>query len=117
MRDVTRRMFTGAAWMVLARVLDRSVGFVSTIILARLLVPADFGLVSLAAAILAGLELLGAFSFDMALIQKQSADRRHYDTVWTITLLFAAFFGALMVLLAHPAARFFNDARLAGVMQ
>jgi len=103
--------------MVFARILDRGIGLISTIILARLLVPADFGLVSLAAAILAGLELLGAFSFDMALIQKQNADRRHYDTVWTITLLFAVFFAALMVLLAYPAAQFFNDARLAGVMQ
>jgi PST family polysaccharide transporter len=117
MQDLMRRMAKGAAWMVFARMLDRGIGLISTIILARLLAPADFGLVSLAAAILAGLELLGAFSFDMALIQKQSADRRHYDTVWTITLLFAVFLGALMVLLAYPAARFFNDARLAGVMQ
>jgi len=117
MHELAHRMARGAAWMVFARVLDRGIGLISTVILARLLIPADFGLVSLAAAILAGLELLGAFSFDIALIQKQNADRQHYDTVWTITLLFAVLFGVLMVLLAYPAARFFNDARLAGVMQ
>jgi O-antigen/teichoic acid export membrane protein len=117
MRDLTRKMAKGAAWMVLARMLDRSVAFISTIILARLLVPADFGLVSLAAAILAGLELLGAFSFDMALIQNQNADRGHYDTVWTIALMFAAFFAAAMVFLSYPAARFFNEPRLSAVMQ
>lgn len=117
MHDLTRKMVKGAAWMVLARIFDRSIALVSTLILARLLVPGDFGLVSLAVAILAGLELLGAFSFDMALIQNQHADRSHYDTVWTMQLLFAAFFAVALLVLAYPAARFFDEPRLAAVMQ
>ena len=43
----------GAAWMVLFRLFDRSVGIVSTTILARLLVPADFGLVAMAMSVIA----------------------------------------------------------------
>lgn len=117
MQDLTRKMVRGAAWMVFARLLDRGIALVSTLILARLLVPGDFGLVSLAVAILAGLELLGAFSFDMALIQNQNADRQHYDTVWTMQLLFAAFFAAGLLMLAYPAAAFFAEPRLAAVMQ
>ena len=44
-----------AAWMVSARLCDRFIGLTSTIILARLLVPADFGLVILATAIAAAI--------------------------------------------------------------
>jgi hypothetical protein len=51
--------------MVVLKLLDRSIGIVSMVILARLLVPADFGLVAMATAIIAIIELLSAFNFDI----------------------------------------------------
>ena len=41
----------GAAWMLVARLTDRAIGLASTVILARLLSPADFGLVAMAMAV------------------------------------------------------------------
>ena len=117
MTDVSRKMAKGAAWMVLCKLLDRTIGFISTIILARLLLPSDFGLASMATAIIAMLQLLGAFNFEMALIQKQNAERRHYDTVWTMDIIFAAICAAGLLLLAHPAARFYAEPRLTAIMQ
>lgn len=116
MTDLKRKMARGAAWLVLFRLTERGIGFVSTLILARLLVPADFGLVAMGTSILAALELLGAFSFDIALIQNQNAERRHYDTAWTFTVLFGLFNAAGMCLLAAPAAGFFNEPRVEGLM-
>ncbi len=46
-------MARGAAWMVLFRLFDRSIGIVSTAVLARLLLPADFGLVAMAMSVIA----------------------------------------------------------------
>jgi lipopolysaccharide exporter len=117
MQDLTNKMVKGATWMIGARLVDRGLGIISTLVLARLLAPGDFGLVSLAVAILAGLELLGAFSFDIALIQNQKADRPHYDTVWSMQLMFQAFFAVCLLALAYPAAQFFNEPRLTSVMQ
>ena len=76
--------------MVVSKLLDRSIGIVSVVILARLLVPADFGLVAMATAIIAIVELLSAFNFDMALIQSQQATQAHYDTAWTLNVVMAA---------------------------
>ena len=45
---VQGRMATGAVWMVLFKLAERSLGLVSTLILARLLMPADFGTVAMA---------------------------------------------------------------------
>ena len=103
-------------WMVAARLADRSVGLLSTIILARLLVPGDFGLIAMATAIGGLLDLLGAFSFDVALIQKSKTERRHYDTAWTLNLIFGVVCGVGMILLAEPAARFYAEPRLETVM-
>ena len=105
-------MATGIGWMVLARLLDRGIGVVSTLILARLLVPSDFGLVSMATALAAVLELFGAFSFDLALIQNKNAGRRQYDTVWTFNVLFGAACGMVFAALAIPAAHYYREPRL-----
>ena len=99
----------GAAWMVLFRLFDRSVGIVSTTILARLLVPADFGLVAMAMSVIAVVELATAFSFELALIQKADPEREHFDTAWTLNILIALGGAVLTTALAYPAASFYGD--------
>lgn len=116
MKDIGKKIARGAVWMVLFKFLDRSVGLVSTIVLARILAPADFGLVALATALIAAIELLGAFSFDVALINKPHAGREHFDTAWTLNVLSGLCAAALVALLAGPAATFYNEPRLAPVI-
>src|SRR5687767_1543898 len=116
MATIQSKMTTGIAWMVTARLADRGIGLISTLILARLLVPDDFGLVAMATAIGGILDLLGAFSFDLALIQKKDAGKNHYDTVWTFTVLFGLVCAIALVGLAIPAAIFYREPRLEAVM-
>ena len=114
--SINARMAKGIVWMVGARFADRFIGIISTLILARLLVPGDFGLVAMATAIGGILDLLGAFSFDLALIQNAQAERRHYDTVWTFNLLFGIACGLGLIALAGVAAGFYHEPRLQNVM-
>jgi O-antigen/teichoic acid export membrane protein len=116
MDNVSQRMAKGAAWMVFLRLADRSIGLISTIILARLLVPEDFGLVTMAMALIAVVELLQAFSFDVALIQNRGATREHYDTAWTLNMLFALSCAVFLLVLASPAGEFFSDERIASIV-
>ena len=97
----------GAALMVLMKLLERSLGIVSTLVLARLLVPADFGLVAMAMSVVALIELASAFSLDVLLIQRSNPTRDHYDTAWTFNLLMGVGCGLAIALLAHPAAVFY----------
>src|SRR5207245_2961662 len=75
-KSVNGQMATGAAWTVLFMLIDRCMGLISTVILARLLVPEDFGLIALATSVIAMLELLGAFGLDTALIQQPDTGRQ-----------------------------------------
>lgn len=109
-------MARGAAWMVFFRLFDRSIGIVSTAILARLLVPADFGLVAMAMSVIAIIELATAFSFEIALIQKADPTREHFDTAWTLNIMVAVMGAMLTAVLALPVASFYGDARLVQVM-
>lgn len=106
--DVQRRMAKGAIWMVLFKLVERSLGLVSTLILARLLVPADFGVVAMALSFIAMAELLTTFGFDVALIQNQKATAAHFNTAWTGNLLLGLFITLLMLAMAAPIADFYQ---------
>src|SRR5882672_4405598 len=110
------KVAAGVAWMVVFKLLDRSIGIVSVVILARLLVPADFGLVAMATAIIAIIELLSSFNFDIALIQNQEATRAHYDTAWTLNVAIATVCALVVAAAAFPAGAFYSDPRLGPIM-
>jgi O-antigen/teichoic acid export membrane protein len=116
MTSVFARMAAGATWMVLLKLVERLVGLASIAVLARLLIPADFGLVALATAIVAVLEVLGAFSFDIALIQKRDASREHFDTAWTFNVIVGTVACGILLLLAPGIAAFYDEPRLAPVV-
>jgi O-antigen/teichoic acid export membrane protein len=107
-----KRMARGAAWMVALRSIDRGLGLVSTLFLVHLLLPDDFGIVALGMAIVGGMTVFSEFSLELALIQNQSAVRRHYDTAWTLGLLRGVLLTALLLLLAKPSAALLSDERL-----
>jgi PST family polysaccharide transporter len=111
-----RKVAVGIAWTTAARAAARILGLVSTLILARLLTPADFGLVAIAMAIAAGLELLTLFGFDAALIQRKEITREHYDTAWTLNLLLGAGLACALAIAAVPVAAFYRDPRLEAIM-
>lgn len=115
-KAVGAQIASGAAWLVLLRLTLRIIGFVSTALLARLLVPADYGIVAMASSVLGALEALGTFGLILALIRYQNADRSFYDTVWTITLAKGIITGAIIAGGAHLAATYLNEPRLEAVL-
>lgn len=112
MEAVNRGMAKGAMWTILFKFVTRGLGLISVVILARLLVPADFGLVAMAMAIIAALEVLSAFNLDVVLIQNQNAERKHYDTAWSLNLIVGALQALILILIAPLIADFYNDQRL-----
>lgn len=103
--------------MVLLRFCIKGIATVSTMILARLLMPEDFGLMALASSIYAMIELIRAFGFDTALIQNQKAGRDHYDTAWTMQVIFSLLASSALITVSDIAASYYSDPRLAGVLR
>ena len=106
----------GAALMMLLKMFERSIGLISTLILARVLTPADFGLVAMAMSVVGLTELMGAFGFDVAIIQNQNAERKHYDTAWTFNVLFSVATAAVLLAVTYAASIFYKEPRLLYVL-
>lgn len=109
---VGQQIARGALWSLLIRVVNRSLGVISTLILARLLTPQDFGVYALAMMIYSFVELLRAFGFGAVLITKQQPSPDHYHTAWTLNLLLSLGTAMLLVGLSSFAAVFFEEPRL-----
>jgi len=107
---------TGAAWVVGLRIVVRLLGLISTVILARILSPADFGLLALSSLLLASLEAFSAFDFHVWLIRHPDPSRDHYDTIWTLSILRSLLIGGVLAMIAAPASVFFGEPRLEGVV-
>ncbi|MEE4207222.1 MAG: lipopolysaccharide biosynthesis protein [Erythrobacter sp.] len=106
----------GASWMAGARVLTNLIGFASTIILARLLVPDDFGIVAIAEAIALIVTSVTELSLANALIQHKSPGRDHYDSAFTLNALRSALLALVILAIAFPASGIYGDERLVPVL-
>ena len=110
------QMAKGAIWMVLFKMVERSLGLISTLILARLLLPADFGIVAMALSFIVMAELLTAVGFDVALIQNKNATIEHYNTAWTGNVLLGFSITVLMLAFSVPISKFYNRPELSIVV-
>ncbi|WP_119422418.1 lipopolysaccharide biosynthesis protein [Desertibaculum subflavum] len=115
--QLTRQLASGSAWMLAMRWSIKAIGLVSTLVLARLLTPDDFGLVAKAMVLVALLEALTDTGQRVALIRMEAPSREHYDTAWTIQIILGAIAGAVIFFGAPFAARYFGDADVVLVAQ
>ncbi len=107
----------GAVLMVGMRWTDRLIGLVSTLILARLLLPEDFGIVAMASIVVGLVDTILDLGVGSALVQNRQAGRDEFDTAWTLRLLQAALVAFLIFLSAPFAAEYFHDPRVIDVLR
>ena len=112
MAPTKRSMIKGAAWISGGRIALTAFGFISTIILARLLTPEDFGLVAIASAAAAIVATLTDLPLSQALIHHDDPEDDHLHTVWTFGLMKGLAMFALIALAAYPLALLYGDQRL-----
>ncbi|MCC7380760.1 MAG: oligosaccharide flippase family protein [Deltaproteobacteria bacterium] len=114
--EIARSTARGVGWMIAARGVVRLVDLVTLGVAARLLAPTDFGVFALAMVVVSFIDLLGSLSFDLSLLQKADAERKHYDAAWTMTLIQRCVAAALTLALALPAAAIFQADPIAPIM-
>src|SRR4051794_18690202 len=82
--SVGSRTALGAAWMIGWRFFSRLLGFFSTLVMARLLLPADFGLVAIATMLSTAVEALSEIGLRDGLVRHAEDSRALRDTAFTL---------------------------------
>ena len=106
------RATRAGAWSALDIVLRQGVQFVVSIVLARLLSPADFGLMALLTFFTSLSVTFVQGGLSMALVQRQDTTREEETAVFWINLAASTVFGVLLVLIAPFLAKFYGEPML-----
>ncbi|ARM89738.1 polysaccharide biosynthesis protein [Rhizobium sp. CIAT894] len=112
MSSVSQRTATASIWTISGKFLARLLDFVSLLVLARLLSPADFGLVAIATSVLVIVETILDLPLTQALMRQPSPSQEMFATAFTLSLLRGAAISLLMILISWPMAVIYGDPRL-----
>jgi teichuronic acid exporter len=110
--SVKKEALTAVSWHFAGQIARQMSSFVIGIVLARLLLPSDFGLIALATVFISITYAFVDSGFAAALIQKKNCTEEDYSTVFYFNLIISLFFYLLIFFFASTIASFFDDERL-----
>jgi O-antigen/teichoic acid export membrane protein len=112
-----RRVARGLTWTVIHTWGGQALSLVVFVILARLLTPADFGLVALAAVFVALAQLIVDQGLGDAIVQRREVTPSHVDTAFWVALATGAVLTVVAYLLAAPIGAAVSQPELVPVLQ
>ncbi len=104
----------GIMWTGVFNALQILIRFVTSIILARLLFPEDFGLMGVAMIVVQFSRRIANYGFGEALIQRKDLDQIHLDTVFIFNLVVMGSFTTVLFFSSSYIASFFNNNQALG---
>lgn len=108
---------TGVVWSAFQKGGSILVSFVSTIVLARLLTPEDYGLIGMLAIFIAVSEVFINGGFGSALIQKKRPTDMDYSTFFIWNLTISVFLYGILFLCAPLIAKFYDQEILCSILR
>lgn len=111
-----RTLVRGAAWAVGMRWSVRLLGLLNTIVMARILMPSEYGVVAMASVVAGLVQAFLDFGASTALLRKAEISRDDIDSAWTLRVLQGLGVMVLMLALSPIAAAYFSEPRVAYVM-
>lgn len=115
--SLAKKVVVGAGWVLVGDTSSQVLAFVLNVILARLLMPEDFGSVAIVASLVAVLQILGELGIPVAVVQKKELNEQTLHNAFWLTL-----FSTILVSLALGFASsgfsfFFKNNELKGLIR
>lgn len=107
-----KKIKTGLSWSFFTQFSQQGLGIIVSIILARLIAPAEFGVVGMVSVFVNFAALFVDFGFSTVLIQKDVVTFKDQDTAFFCNVVIALILYISFYLLAPFIAAFYNEPRL-----
>jgi PST family polysaccharide transporter len=114
---LSRRAVGGMLWMAGGKGIYAVLQILVLVILARLLAPGEFGVVTAAMVVIGLAGIFSELGLGPALVQRPTLEPRHLQTAFATAVLTGTLFGATLWLLAPLAADFFQVREVAPVLR
>lgn len=110
--SLKKKFFSGIAWTLVQNVATKVLGVVFTIVLARLLMPEDYGLIGMLSIFIAISEVFIQSGFSQALIQKSKCTEEDFSTAFYFNVGISLFIYIVLFFSAPLIARFYHEPQL-----
>lgn len=115
--SVGRSAINGVAWLSVTKFFGQSISWIITIYIARILSPVDYGLMGMAAIIIAFMLLFNELGLGTAIIQASDLSKDDLVTLhWTVAGLNTVLY-LIVYSLAPSVAAFFHEARITSIIR
>lgn len=114
--DARGAMIRGTIWSVAMRWSIKGLGLISTVILARILSPGDYGIVAMAMLVVGLAEVLVDFGSDTALLRQQSITTADINSAWSLRVIQGLIVSAMLAVAAPLAGQYFSEPRVVWVV-
>jgi lipopolysaccharide exporter len=112
MTDSTNKLIRSSFLLILTRLIQRSLGLVSTLILARILTPEDFGLIAVVSILIHFTDSMSNAGSAQYIIRKTDLLTDDLDTAWSIDIVMKVLMWVVVVSLAGFASDFYKKEEL-----
>ena len=107
----------GFLWALLEKFSVQGVSFIVTLVLARVLSPADYGTVALLTIFLAVANVLVDSGFGSALVQKKNVSELEFNSVFYVSLMIGSFLYIILFVAAPYIASFYRSGILVPILR
>ena len=115
--SLKKQTFSGLVWTIADTLILKGLFFAATILLARILGPADFGLIGLISVFLAlGVSIVDS-GLSSSLIRTVNVENKDYSTVFYLNLLMGVFIYGVLFFLAPYIAAFYDQPILINIIR
>ena len=115
--DLRGKATTGLFWSFSDLIARQGIQFVVHIVLARLLLPSDFGIIGMVTVFIAISNTFIDSGFSQALIRDQKVNQRDCSTVFYFNLLVACIIYVVLFFSAPAISRFFREPQLVTILR
>lgn len=103
---------SGLKWQSIERIFNAICLFILGVVVARIVGPSEYGIVSLTTVFVTFSDLLVNGGLGSAIIQKETLEDKDVNDVFTITTILSIMVGVLLVLIAPKVAAFYSEIKV-----
>lgn len=115
--NLTNKTISGIFWKLAERLGAQIITLVVSIVLARILLPEDYGVVTIVMIAITIFNVFVTHGFGTALVQKKNSDQLDFSTVFYFGLLLSCVLYGILFLISKPIATFYKNDQIAIVLQ
>ena len=116
-QNIKKKVVSGAVWKFAERIIAQAISLIVSIIIARLLDPSEYGVVSIVTVFFAFANVIISGGLNTALIQKKEADKDDYNTVFTISFILSIVLYGLLFFTAPLIAKIYKQPILTSIIR